>query len=458
MNNMKAFVHKFRRSMDTLKEDDEFFAEKKQLNALNTYFSHSLLYLERLESVIKNINIMISDLNRCLMSFFENDINLGIVQHISRILNTFTDVREQITNHIVDAKSVTNETLEKIKKMQNLCLKKKELGASIEHYEKKIKKLQLANAPNQKHLEKIIRNESKLNGVKTDYLKYNEYIKKGFDIVLENKTNKVLLDARKDLELLLCYFSMMNSVSTQLKDPLKDMYLNTQREKLPVDDNFFLESQDRMNYFYEMEKNLNNYNPHNRYHMHNPRFEYNNYDQHINKYNKYDPPNRYRTYDNIPNMYNEYDRRNINNNNNNNYMIGDYNRHSERIHYREVYNKNERSKEDNFFTSSLNTLTKTLSGYNLNSRGGRANKTNDLNSSGNSAERSSSSNTPLPFIKNIKNKIYKKTLSQSLFVESDDKKDNSFLKIKNILGGSNKPKEEEKETSPPAPTPPAFPQ
>ncbi|CAD2096181.1 conserved Plasmodium protein, unknown function [Plasmodium vinckei lentum] len=457
MNNMKAIVHKFRRSMDTLKEDDEFFVEKKQLNALNTYFSHSLLYLERLESVIKNINIMISDLNRCLMSFFENDINLGIVQHISHILNTFTDVREQMTNHIVNAKSVTNETLEKIKKIQNLCLKKKELGASIEHYEKKIKKLQLVNAPNQKHLEKIIRNESKLNGVKTDYLKYNEYIKKGFDIVLENKTNKVLLDARKDLELLLCYFSLMNSVSVKLKDPLKDMYLNTQREKLPIDDNFFLECQDRMNYFYEMEKNMNNYNPHNRYHMHNPKFEYNNYEHHMNKYNKYDPPSRYRTYDNIPNIYNEYDRRNINNNNNN-YMLGDYNRYSERNHYREVYNHNESIKEDNFFTSSLNTLTKTLSAYNLNSKSERVNKTNDLNSSGNSAGRSSSSSTPLPFIKNIKNKIYKKTLNQDLFVESDDKKDNSFLKIKNILGVSNKPKEEEKETSPPVPTPPAFPQ
>ncbi|SBT79498.1 conserved Plasmodium protein, unknown function [Plasmodium malariae] len=264
MNNVKAFVHKqFRKSSDNLKENDEFFYERKQLNALHNYFSHSLLYLERLESVIKNINIMISDLNRSLMSFFENDVNLEIIKHVSYILNTFNDVREQITSHIANSKISANNTLENIKSLQNLCMKKKNLGVSIEHYEKKIKKLQLVTSSSQKHLDKVIRNEAKLNMVKSDYIKYHENIKKGFDIVLENKTNKVLFDARKDLEILLCYFSLMNSVSLKLKDPLKELkykYQDGKRPKMPIDFNFFLEEEDRMNYFTEKKKSPSSYN------------------------------------------------------------------------------------------------------------------------------------------------------------------------------------------------------
>ncbi|GAW81600.1 hypothetical protein, conserved [Plasmodium gonderi] len=254
MNNMKAFVEKFRKSNDNLKKDDELYVERKQLNSLHNYFSHSLLYLERLESVIKNINIMISDLNRSLMSFFENDVNLEIIKHVSYILNTFSDVREQITTHIANSKMAANNTLEKIKTLQNLLSRKKNLGASIEHYEKKIRKLQLVTTSNQKHLDKVIRNEAKLNMVKNDYLKYHDAIKKGFEVILENKTNKVLFDARKDLEILLCYFSLMNSVSLRLKDPLKELkfkYLDAKKPKLPIDYNFFLEEEDDMNIFKE---------------------------------------------------------------------------------------------------------------------------------------------------------------------------------------------------------------
>ncbi|SCP04847.1 conserved Plasmodium protein, unknown function [Plasmodium ovale] len=297
MNNMKAFVHKqFRKSSENLKEDDEFFIERKQLNALHNYFSHSLLYLERLESVIKNINIMISDLNRSLMSFFENDVNLEIIKHVSYILNTFNDVREQITSHIVNSKSAANNTLEKIKSLQNLCIKKKNLGASIEHYEKKIRKLQMVTSSNQKHLDKVIRNEAKLNMVKSDFIKYHDNIKKGFEIILENKTNKVLFDARKDLEILLCYFSLMNSVSLKLKDPLKELkfhYSDAKKPKLPIDYNFFLEEEDSMNFFSEKKKAYNNQhqdnnlhrsnnhqnnynNRHNNNHYHNSNHRYNN--------------------------------------------------------------------------------------------------------------------------------------------------------------------------------------
>lgn len=166
---------------------------------------------------------MISDLNRSLMAFFENDVNLETIKHVSYILNTFNDVREQIISHIANSKMAANNTLENIKTLQNLCTRKKNLGASIEHYEKKIRKLQLVTPSNQKHLDKVIRNEAKLNMVKNDYLKYHDAIKKGFEIILENKTNKVLFDARKDLEILLCYFSLMNSVSLRLKDPLKEL-------------------------------------------------------------------------------------------------------------------------------------------------------------------------------------------------------------------------------------------
>ncbi|EUD63826.1 hypothetical protein C922_01146 [Plasmodium inui San Antonio 1] len=257
MNNMKAFVEKFRKSSDNLKQDDELYVERKQLKQLHNYFSHSLLYLERLENVIKNINIMISDLNRSLMSFFENDMNLETIKQISYILNTFNDVREQITSHIANAKVAANNTLENIKTLQNLCTRKKNLGASIEHYEKKIRKLQLVSASNQKHLDKVIRNEAKLNMVKNDYLKYHDAIKKGFEVILENKTNKVLFDARKDLEILLCYFSLMNSVSLKLKDPLKELKYkcpDANKPKLPIDYNFFLEEEDDMNFFKEKKK------------------------------------------------------------------------------------------------------------------------------------------------------------------------------------------------------------
>ncbi|ANQ09007.1 Uncharacterized protein PCOAH_00032350 [Plasmodium coatneyi] len=257
MNNMKAFVEKFRKSCDNLKEDDELYVERKQLNSLHNYFSHSLLYLERLENVIKNINIMISDLNRSLMAFFENDVNLETIKHVSYILNTFNDVREQIISHIANSKLAANNTLENIKTLQNLCTRKKNLGASIEHYEKKIRKLQLVTPSNQKHLDKVIRNEAKLNMVKNDYLKYHDAIKKGFEIILENKTNKVLFDARKDLEILLCYFSLMNSVSLRLKDPLKELKyecLDGKKAKLPIDYNFFLEEEDDMNIFKEKKK------------------------------------------------------------------------------------------------------------------------------------------------------------------------------------------------------------
>ncbi|CAA9988884.1 conserved Plasmodium protein, unknown function [Plasmodium knowlesi strain H] len=263
MNNMKAFVEKFRKSCDNLKQDDELYVEKKQLNSLHNYFSHSLLYLERLENVIKNINIMISDLNRSLMAFFENDVNLETIKHVSYILNTFNDVREQIISHIANSKMAANNTLENIKTLQNLCTRKKNLGASIEHYEKKIRKLQLVTPSNQKHLDKVIRNEAKLNMVKNDYLKYHDAIKKGFEIILENKTNKVLFDARKDLEILLCYFSLMNSVSLRLKDPLKELKyecLDGQKPKMPIDYNFFLEEEDDMNVFKEKKKGYSHSN------------------------------------------------------------------------------------------------------------------------------------------------------------------------------------------------------
>ncbi|VWU51463.1 conserved protein, unknown function [Hepatocystis sp. ex Piliocolobus tephrosceles] len=254
MYNVKAFVHKFRKSNEDLKEDDEFFHERKQLNSMHNYFTHSLLYLERLESVVKNINIMISDLNRSLMAFFESDVKLEIIQHISYILNTFSDVREQIITHISNSKYTVNVTLEKIRSLQKLCIKKKNINISIEHYEKKIKKLQTITSSNQKHLDKIIRNESKLNMVKSDYLKYHDQLKRGLTIVLENKIHKVLFDARKDLELLLCYFSLMNSVSFKLKDPLKEMKTKCQDvriNKMHIDYNFFLEEEDKMNIFCE---------------------------------------------------------------------------------------------------------------------------------------------------------------------------------------------------------------
>ncbi|KJP87952.1 hypothetical protein AK88_02386 [Plasmodium fragile] len=265
MNNMKAFVEKFRKSCDNLKQDDELYMERKQLNSLHNYFSHSLLYLERLENVIKNINIMISDLNRSLMSFFENDVNLETIKQVSYILNTFNDVREQIVSHIANSKVTANNTLENIKTLQNLCTRKKNLGASIEHYEKKIRKLQLVTPSNQKHLDKVIRNEAKLNMVKNDYLKYHDAIKKGFEIILENKTNKVLFDARKDLEILLCYFSLMNSVSLKLKDPLKELKfecLENKKSKKPIDYNFFLEEEDDMNFFKEQKKGLSHSHSH----------------------------------------------------------------------------------------------------------------------------------------------------------------------------------------------------
>ncbi|SOV18477.1 conserved Plasmodium protein, unknown function [Plasmodium sp. gorilla clade G2] len=256
---MKAFVNKiqFRKSSENLKEDDEFFLERKQLNSLHSYFSHSLLYLERLEDAIKNINIMISDLNRSLMLFFEQEVHLDIVKHVSYILDSFSDVREKTTSRIAKSRVLVNNTLDKIKKLQTLCIKKKNLGASIDHYEKKIRKLQMVPSPNQKHLDKIIRNQHKLNIVKTDFLQHHEFIKKGFDIVLENKTNKVLFDARKDLELLLSYFSLMNSVSLKLKDPLKELkfkYQDVKSDKFPVEYNFFLEEEDRMNIFADPKK------------------------------------------------------------------------------------------------------------------------------------------------------------------------------------------------------------
>ncbi|SOV81578.1 conserved Plasmodium protein, unknown function [Plasmodium sp. gorilla clade G3] len=256
---MKAFVNKiqFRKSSENLKEDDEFFLERKQLNSLHSYFSHSLLYLERLEDAIKNINIMISDLNRSLMLFFEQEVHLDIVKHVSYILDSFSDVREKTTSRIAKSRVLVNNTLDKIKKLQSLCIKKKHLGSSIDHYEKKIRKLQMVPSPNQKHLDKIIRNQHKLNIVKTDFLQHHEFIKKGFDIVLENKTNKVLFDARKDLELLLSYFSLMNSVSLKLKDPLKELkfkYQDVKSDNFPVEYNFFLEEEDRMNIFADPKK------------------------------------------------------------------------------------------------------------------------------------------------------------------------------------------------------------
>ncbi|CDO66437.1 conserved Plasmodium protein, unknown function [Plasmodium reichenowi] len=256
---MKAFVNKiqFRKSSESLKEDDEFFLERKQLNSLHSYFSHSLLYLERLEDAIKNINIMISDLNRSLMLFFEQEVHLDIVKHVSYILDSFSDVREKTTSRIAKSRVLVNNTLDKIKKLQSLCIKKKNLGSSIDHYEKKIRKLQMVPSPNQKHLDKIIRNQHKLNIVKTDFLQHHEYIKKGFDIVLENKTHKVLFDARKDLELLLSYFSLMNSVSLKLKDPLKELkfkYQDVKSDKFPVEYNFFQEEEDRMNIFADPKK------------------------------------------------------------------------------------------------------------------------------------------------------------------------------------------------------------
>ncbi|CRG94016.1 conserved Plasmodium protein, unknown function [Plasmodium gallinaceum] len=232
---MRAFVDKqFRKSSESLKDDDEFYIERKHLNSLHNYFSHSLLYLERLESAIKNINIMISDLNTCLMSFFENDVNLEIIKHVSYILNSFNNVREQITSQITESKTMVNNTLNKIKNVQNLCIKKRHLSSSIEHYEKKIKKLQTVTTSNQKHLDKVIRNEHKLNKVKTDYLEYHENIKKGFDSILENKTNKVLFDARKKLK-----------------------FFDKKTRKLPIEYNFFLEEEDKMNIFAEKKKNNN---------------------------------------------------------------------------------------------------------------------------------------------------------------------------------------------------------
>ncbi|SBS84892.1 conserved Plasmodium protein, unknown function [Plasmodium ovale curtisi] len=395
MNNMKAFVHKFRKSSENLKEDDEFFIERKQLNALHNYFSHSLLYLERLESVIKNINIMISDLNRSLMSFFENDVNLEIIKHVSYILNTFNDVREQITSHIVNSKSAANNTLEKIKSLQNLCIKKKNLGASIEHYEKKIRKLQMVTSSNQKHLDKVIRNEAKLNMVKSDFIKYHDNIKKGFEIILENKTNKVLFDARKDLEILLCYFSLMNSVSLKLKDPLKELVYNTKtlhlrifqgaetrncqgidlfsstnmclnlcfkfhysdakKPKLPIDYNFFLEEEDSMNFFSEKKKAYNNQHQDNNLHRSN---------NHQNNYN--------------------------NRHNNNHYHNSNHR-----------YNNNQRC-YNNPFTNNVPSL---------------------------------------------ENKVCKKAISHDAFPQSYDKKDNSFFKIKNFLGVIDKSSSKAKNSS-----------
>lgn len=259
---MRAFVSKLRRSNETITENEEFYTERKQLNNLNTYYSHSLLYLERLDRAIKDINIMISDLNTCLMTFFESDVHIDIVRQVSYTLKSFNNVRDQVCNQIIQSKHLVNLHLDKIKNVKVLCTKKKQLNDDIDHYEKKIQRLQSTIQPSQKHLEKIIRNENKLNKVKTEYLTCVENIKRGISSVLDNKINKVLCDAKRDLELMLYYFSSMNSASIKLKEPLKifEKSANQQSDDtctLPIEDNFFLEEEDKMNYFNEKKKITN---------------------------------------------------------------------------------------------------------------------------------------------------------------------------------------------------------
>lgn len=253
---MKAFVNKLCRSNEEIPENDDFYAERKQLNSLNTYYFHSLLYLERLDRAVKDINIMICDLNTCLMSFFEGDVHVEIIKPVSYALNAFNSVRDKVCNQIIQSKHVVNSHLEKIKVVKNLCLKKKKLSESIDHYEKKIQKLQLALHPSQKHLDRILRNENKLNKVKEDYHTCYDNINKGINEVLDNRINKVLTDAKRDLELMLHYFSLMNNASLKLKELLKVFEAPVQKKKkdvctLPIEGNFFLEQEDRMNYFYE---------------------------------------------------------------------------------------------------------------------------------------------------------------------------------------------------------------
>lgn len=76
---------------------------------------------------------MISDLNRSLMLFFEQEVHLDIVKHVSYILDSFSDVREKTTSRIAKSRVLVNNTLDKIKKLQTLCIKKKNLGSSIDH-------------------------------------------------------------------------------------------------------------------------------------------------------------------------------------------------------------------------------------------------------------------------------------------------------------------------------------
>lgn len=261
---MLSFLNKFRKSSGSISEKDEFYTERKQLSALHNYYSHSLLYLERLDSSVKDINIMISDLNSCLLSFFENDSNGEMIKQVSFILNMFTSVRDKVSNEIMRSKYVVKSTLERIKGIRNLCARKLQLHNSIGHYEKKLRKLRTISQTNQKHLDRIIRNENKLNKVKSDYISCHDNIKKGFCSILDNKTNKILSDARRDLEILLYYFSLMNAVSSKLKDPLKDLEISKVAKKksaLSIEDNFFLQEEDRMNYFTDKSAKYNpNYN------------------------------------------------------------------------------------------------------------------------------------------------------------------------------------------------------
>lgn len=262
---MKAFVNKLRRSNDEISENEDFYVERKQLNSLNTYYFHSLLYLERLDRAIKDINIMISDLNTCLMSFFESDVHSEIIKPVSYTLKSFNNVRDKVCNQIIQSKHVVNSHLDKIKAVKNLCLRKKKLSNRIDHYEKKIQKLQLSIHPSQKHLDKIIRNENKLNKVKEEYLTCYDNINKGINEILDNRINKVLTDAKRDLELMLYYFSQMNSASLKLKELLKEFELPIPKKKedictLPIEDNFFLEQEDRMNYFHEPSDTTNPFN------------------------------------------------------------------------------------------------------------------------------------------------------------------------------------------------------
>lgn len=258
---MRAFVSKLRRLNETLSENEEFYRERKQLNGLHTYYSHSLLYLERLDRAIKDINLMISDLNTCLMSFFESDVHMDIIKQVSFTLKSFNNVRDKVCNQIIQSKHVVNSQIERIKNVKNLCIKKKKLNDDIEHYEKKIQKLQTVAQPSQKHLDKIIRNENKLNKVKAEYYTCFDNIKKGISNILDNKINKVLSDAKRNLELMLYYFSLMNSASIKLKEPLKVFEMPYPERNdacsLPIEDNFFLEQEDKMNYFNEKKNKTN---------------------------------------------------------------------------------------------------------------------------------------------------------------------------------------------------------